>query len=242
MRGATKPPVSLSSVTVISIHAPRAGCDWGSCPHLRRGLNFNPRTPCGVRHEPEAYGAPKMEISIHAPRAGCDADQDVYIEPALAFQSTHPVRGATLYPCRAELCTNNFNPRTPCGVRRHTRGGETRPIFFISIHAPRAGCDSMTQCERIVRHLFQSTHPVRGATHDRLTEAEKHLISIHAPRAGCDYSNAYGCGHYYGISIHAPRAGCDNRDQPRLVAVNVFQSTHPVRGATLFPLLVLSWF
>ena len=45
------------------------------------------------------------------------------------FQSTHPVRGATLYQRRAELCTNNFNPRTPCGVRRQTCTTWFAPIF-----------------------------------------------------------------------------------------------------------------
>ena len=102
----------------------------------------------------------------------------------------------------------NFNPRTPCGVRR-------RPwivsVFSIkiSIHAPHAGCDRVLgrmrkRCEpyfnprtpcgvrlirwtvEIRRKEFQSTHPMRGAT-TRGTEVERiSRISIHAPHAGCD--------------------------------------------------------
>ena len=57
----------------ISIHAPREGCD-----------SRTPRVWCG------------LEISIHAPREGCDDNATVTVTKALEFQSTHPVRGATL--------------------------------------------------------------------------------------------------------------------------------------------------
>ena len=35
---------------LISIHAPLAGCDVGMPLWHRGKRNFNPRTPCGVRH------------------------------------------------------------------------------------------------------------------------------------------------------------------------------------------------
>ena len=34
--------------------------------------------------------------------------------------------------------------------------------------------------------IFQSTHPVRGATPRRATSIPRRIISIHAPREGCD--------------------------------------------------------
>ena len=78
------------------------------------------------------------------------------------FQFTHPVRGAT--PRLARMSSGNacFNSRTPCGVRlwyciMWARGGRfqfTHPVRgatyvpyrllipnYVSIHAPRAGCD-----------------------------------------------------------------------------------------------------
>ena len=59
--------------------------------------------------------------------------------------------------------------------------------------------------------LFQSTHPVRGAT----IAGEDHVflveISIHAPREGCDPTGPVFLG-YEPISIHAPREGCDLGD------------------------------
>ena len=55
-----------------------------------------------------------------------------------------------------------FNPRTPCGVRQDDRmSGDPNQIF-------------------------QSTHPLRGATADGAFSGTPHFISIHAPLAGCD--------------------------------------------------------
>ena len=56
----------------------------------------------------------------------------------------------------------------------------------ISIHAPRAGCDDCSPVRYRLLVIFQSTHPVRGATIDTDNETLETVISIHAPRAGCD--------------------------------------------------------
>ena len=94
-------------------------------------------------------------------------------------------RGATAGMGRTGRPDAHFNPRTPCGVRRE------KP------------------CKLCIFLLFQSTHPVRGATQGVLINLAEKNISIHAPRAGCDV----GSGNIWlatnTISIHAPRAGCD---------------------------------
>ena len=58
------------------------------------------------------------------------------------------------------------------------------------------------------------------------------MISIHAPREGSDIRltiwQAVGP-----ISIHAPREGSDGSVNKVYVTLEVFQSTLPVRGATL---------
>ena len=235
----------------ISIHAPRAGCD----PGFRLGAlfhrNFNPRTPCGVR--------PTMRIVSSS---------------TAAFQSTHPVRGATqrreiivldgrisIHAPRAgcdrlyssiNLNLTDFNPRTPCGVRRFKEGGAHGMDHFN----PRTPCGVRLAVARpcFSLKLFQSTHPVRGATFwatrggGRLSDfnprtpcgVRRHFvkymdgqtdISIHAPRAGCDYHNSITRA-LSRISIHAPRAGCDHTALSAGVYGCRFQSTHPVRGAT----------
>ena len=146
------------------------------------------------------------------------------------FQSTRPMRGATL-ACRWSASD-----------------------YRISIHAPHAGRDfeygRTTKCSA----SFQSTRPMRGATliYNHYTEKEL-KISIHAPHAGRD-----GCTNRYGrrdrISIHAPHAGRDDiykkpantKDDfnPRAPcgarqqrsndgsSRSLFQSTRPMRGAT----------
>ena len=102
--------------------------------------------------------------------------------------------------------------------------------------------------------LFQSTHPVWGATpspapsprsvtisihaprvgcdSSTLTFNVHQTISIHAPRVGCDITNAIDVLKNKEISIHAPRVGCDHGYLSILDGQRGFQSTHPVWGAT----------
>ena len=124
----------------ISIHAPRTGCDMSRSP--------NCRNPDISIHAPRA-GCDKIDeyicqllrkISIHAPRAGCDIMRRTTFGFSKLFQSTHPVRGATMPMDKAVSAAQDFNPRTPCGVRPHARG-IYKAVREISIHAPRAGCD-----------------------------------------------------------------------------------------------------
>ncbi len=169
----------------ISIHAPRGGCDFpfaclncsmkifqsthpvgGATAYFgqgRRGAgDFNPRTPWGVRR---VRSRPACVVST--------------------FQSTHPVGGATWSLSIRRCVANYFNPRTPWGVRRPTRAAPPRQRYFnprtpwgvrparermgvdgeyISIHAPRGGCDKSLEAQL----------------------ADAQAISIHAPRGGCD--------------------------------------------------------
>ena len=89
-------------------------------------------------------------------------------------------------------------------------GLETR----ISIHAPRAGCDVAALYEYGGCRIFQSTHPVRGAT------------KVKAWPSSADW--------YFN-----PRTPCGVRHACSVIPCNhfKFQSTHPVRGATTLPLI-----
>ena len=172
-------------------------------------------------------------ISIHAPHAGCDQTAIEAGLSDLVFQSTHPMRGATrTHSVQNTSGKDNFNPRTPCGVRREDRSAGPG-IPGISIHAPHAGCDQLSVKKKDGSTQFQSTHPMRGATFDRscfrVTDINfnprtpcgvRHLelaryyaqyygISIHAPHAGCDTKNSFTHISRTEISIHAPHAGCD---------------------------------
>ena len=165
MRGATPPPYDLFSAFV----------------------KFQSTHPVrGATAQVGEDERPKTFQSTH-PVRGATPLSNYIIAYLQTFQSTHPVRGATLYvqrfSCQFELFQSthpvrgatpnlikpsaeliNFNPRTPCGVRR---------ISIPSRHST-------------TRRKFQSTHPVRGATLDDFFNGGGLDISIHAPRAGCD--------------------------------------------------------
>ena len=57
----------------------------------------------------------------------------------------------------------HFNPRPPCGGRQ-IEDIDLRVARVISIHAPRAGGDSLYARGEKFWAIFQSTPPVRGAT------------------------------------------------------------------------------
>ena len=123
------------------------------------------------------------------------------------FQSTLPMRGATGWNGRGQAAST------------------------ISIHTPHAGSDSLSAPAKAVK-----------------------IISIHTPHAGSDLGDAGG-GRRPIISIHTPHAGSDSQRQAgtvfagnfnphspcgeRLIfhlwhgSVFVFQSTLPMRGATI---------
>ena len=261
------------SVTRFQSTHPLRGATHHKRHELPRCGNFNPRTPCGVRRRKfpqkastcrfqsthplrgatiQSFSQPQRgPISIHAPLAGCDLFPQKL--PNLFPISIHaPLAGCDIWIAGCFPRSSDFNPRTPCGVRRcvhcvfgrrnafqstHPLRGATRTlepqlyVFDISIHAPLAGCDSRARkrCSRSSR--FQSTHPLRGATiagrrHDRHAD-----ISIHAPLAGCDDAAARAGRRHRNFN---PRTPCGVRP-PACQATrrrSRFQSTHPLRGAT----------
>ena len=186
----------------ISIHAPREGCD-GRQPddvHLLLISIHAPREGCDwVKARRAAYFT---EFQSTHPARGATSWAELDAE-AQEFQSTHPARGATLhrrYPRHVkeisihaprEGCDisrrsvaddkQNFNPRTPRGVRQPS---------CLQNSLPRR---------------FQSTHPARGATLGEQQGCPQHAISIHAPR-GCDKQGGL-VFQQAKISIHAPREG-----------------------------------
>ena len=193
---------------MISIHAPREGCDQAGVLAVHLKLHFNPRTPRGVRPLVPLFPGLLGLISIHAPREGCDHPQAPF----------HPAGG-------------DFNPRTPRGVRpgRCSWNQSTRTI---SIHAPREGCDAGGSGEVVPRTLFQSTHPARGATrHYRWVYSRWSDFNPRTPR-GVRRSYLLCIKALITISIHAPREGCDATRWQTGARKSLFQSTHPARGAT----------
>ena len=145
----------------ISIHAPRAGGDPTPKQPAVSNQNFNPRPPCGGRH------------------SGILSDEEF-----AAFQSTPPVRGATIEQIfisrRTKISIHapraggdnkvtmlrdkatDFNPRPPCGGRRSVLFSGNKLIRFQSTPPVRG---ATLFCLGLYSNMpFQSTPPVRGAT------------------------------------------------------------------------------
>ena len=183
---ATKQLVRHGMAIIISIHAARVGCDFlllcllafrllfqstqpewaATAARLTKtpnSLNFNPRSPSGLR--PPAYYSLRLYkiISIHAARVGCDSNSysfilstsDISIHAARVgcdllfasgsavltrFQSTQPEWAATLPVFQKVLACRYFNPRSPSGLRL-TAAQLVAEFGYISIHAARVGCD-----------------------------------------------------------------------------------------------------
>ena len=107
----------------------------------------------------------------------------------------------------------------------------------ISIHAPLTGCDRKKRI--IPDEVDISIHaPLTGCD---VTEWEARAtrdgISIHAPLTGCDKGKPTAAEHKP-ISIHAPLTGCDKTLLFDFAPFKLFQSTHPLRDATLYLLSV----
>ena len=83
-------------------------------------------------------------------------------------------------------------------------------VVAVSIHAPREGSDPAA---------------------DKLILRER--VSIHAPREGSDFEHILGGLLISIVSIHAPREGSDDTFAACVGAKNRFQSTLPVKGATM---------
>ena len=148
------------------------------------------------------------------------------------FQSTHPMRDATLL---AFLVLSQM---------------------IISIHASHAGCDGhvLSGVSDRVRISIHASHA--GCDYLRKYTGVPYLIiSIHASHAGCDWDALTHIGYAYKFqSTHPMRdATCRQRSissmlmdfnpripcgmRPNLMGygnwVKLFQSTHPMRDATI---------
>ena len=218
-------------VSIISIHAPLAGCDFAVLIGRKVFMDFNPRTPCGVRPTPALWVAVSVDISIHAPLAGCDGA--TYLKDAPSMISIHaplagcdngdfnvsvhvgisihaPLAGCDHVDFFALIDDFHFNPRTPCGVRRWRT---PLPHLDYPYFNPRTPCG--------VRHNTTDT-ALRATNFNPRTPCGVRLsasLAKHISRT--NFNPRTPCGVRQDvfaframrnrISIHAPLAGCDSK-------------------------------
>ena len=164
---------------------PVRGATGGSAEAANGMVDFNPRTPCGVRrHRAQA----RRWWGNFNPRTPCGVRllSNIGDGAIKLFQSTHPVRGATVSADEPRRPKLYFNPRTPCGVRPSALYATAIGGWHFN---PRTPCGVRPRRALAQRppSVFQSTHPVRGATMRLAGTYNQAFISIHAPRAGCDF-------------------------------------------------------
>ena len=220
-------PVEIAR-PIISIHAPLTGSDRSAAPRQTDLLNFNPRSPYGERLIPMDTVRLMCNFNPRSPYGERRYNNDRQLRRR-RFQSTLPLRGATCFK-RTLL-----------------------PTFTISIHAPLTGSDNRNfdlvahgkyfnprspYGERLPPYsyityglLFQSTLPLRGATHLGRELLCSDAISIHAPLTGSDILLPYRHSVDHDFNPRSPY-GERPRDLHSRGGIAIFQSTLPLRGAT----------
>ena len=193
----------------ISIHAPLTGSDSRDRAEILQDFDFNPRSPYGERR---AWGES--------------------IKPIAQFQSTLPLRGAT----------RNLKKQPQRGT--------------ISIHAPLTGSDNGRRRFWVGRPNFNPRSPY-GERRQRKTQNKSILISIHAPLTGSDNCTPRCWPTAKNFNPRSPYGERQNQKKERRTSKyfnprspygerlggtcvvppdDEFQSTLPLRGATRYGL------
>ena len=194
---------------------------------------FNPRSPYGERPWPWASRPPRTDFNPRSPYGERRYSRWADPQPG-TFQSTLPIRGATLRSAAID-----------------------RYVSTISIHAPHTGSDvphsfsSTTNADFNPRSPYGERHDytaVWDATNNfnpRSPYGERRRAGG-TPRAPSHFNprSPYGerlvkCLVPDGpqeISIHAPHTGSDSAVALSASEPAIFQSTLPIRGATPSPL------
>ena len=119
-RGATRlNAASRLQTQMISIHAPREGCDGRAAPPPLDNQRFQSTHPARGATVAEQLMDICRAISIHAPREGCDAGVSPVVNKIFDFNPRTP-RGVRLAGVWGVDKSPYFNPRTPRGVRQQT--------------------------------------------------------------------------------------------------------------------------
>ncbi len=177
-------------------------CRRGSCC-------FNARFPRGERFHHPTGGLPGRDVSIRAPARGAmlrDRERGRSIEGV----SIRAPRGERLSKSathnRATRCFNprsphypetsqtpdRFNPRSPRGERSYD-GPLPADVGEVSIRAPRAGSDAVRGGLGILRDVFQSALPARGAIISLSSGSKAHRMFQSALPARGAMPRANGC-------------------------------------------------
>ena len=154
----------MPSTLWVSIHAPHTERDSQHNRNLQNLQSFNPRAPYGARLTPSGQLAASSQ-----------------------FQSTRPIRSATIATRNLHLAYIRFNPRAPYGARQWQRTHG----HIVMCFNPRApyGARLDIPPDTCLTYMFQSTRPIRSATRLLARSSTPFRVSIHAPHTERDEVN-----------------------------------------------------
>ena len=238
MRGATAAVVSAGTLPSISIHTPHAGSDRGddlpACPVGRFQSTLPMRgATCPCQWLPSS----SLIFQSTLPMRGATSSFSLLLIPAKLFQSTLPMRGATAADgiCRA---ANRFQSTLPMrGATCAMRPISARDGFQSTL--PMRGATRIYQGIRPDDRDFNPHSPCGERRHCKTVRAEKAGISIHTPHAGSDPVIVLLLLLDRHFNPHSP---CGERRLRSLRPSRLcgFQSTLPMRGATLTTVCIIS--
>ena len=166
----------------ISIHAPHAGSDLIVLASFRFNTYFNPRSPCGERLPVAKYWGPTTIFQSTLPMRGATV-MIQYKQYQDIFQSTLPMRGATGANAKV-VAEGEFQSTLPMRGATCFQSSIGRLILDFN---PRSPCGER---RGILSVFYQDTYfNPRSPCGERLdvsVDVVIRRISIHAPHAGSD--------------------------------------------------------
>ena len=232
MKAATVTLVPIEdNAFAISIHAAREGGDVSvrfPCQMHPRFQSTPPVKAATTNASPNA-GAPSFQST---PPVKAATTRIINLTKQQGFQSTPPVKAAT-------FCNTDRVGACRISIHAAREGGDLwsmspprMPAEFQSTPPVKAATFMTTSF--ISSSEFQSTPPVKAATENIPQRFPVLRISIHAAREGGDIAQQLSEIEQR-ISIHAAREGGDIQRVNLGGLAGKFQSTPPVKAATLLP-------
>ena len=119
----------------ISIHTPHAGSDSSRSITPSCVSNFNPHSPCGER-PPASHSLaalPKFQSTL--PMRGATL-LETSIRISLRYFNPHSPCGERLFTPYVQMVVGNFNPHSPCGERPFATPRSIPSTIYFNPHSP----------------------------------------------------------------------------------------------------------
>ena len=222
-------PGTISPVSLFQSTLPLRGATLDVEARIVRERYFNPRSPCGERLNSDAAANAWWTFQSTLPLRGATKVADERAAERINFNPRSPCGERPAPPFASARPCRHFNPRSPCGERRvPVKASST--ATGISIHAPLAGSDAVRQA--IVDRVGISIHaPLAGSDPAGRPEIRRARFQSTLPLRGATHGFSIGQIQFPHFN---PRSPCGERLVPRVcnAIIRIFQSTLPLRGAT----------